>query len=113
MAAFLASGKLSGLSTVDYVKAVAKNVPLAFHPGEEWLYGFSHDVVGALIEVISGKRFSDYQREEIFAPLGMVESDYYCPPEKADRLCKCYTLDGTLTPSDPAVVYAMFERLPF
>jgi len=95
------SGALDGLSTLEHVKTVAKNVPLAFQPGTQWLYGFSHDVVGALIQVLSGQRFGDFVKENIFDPLGMVDSGFYIAPEKADRLCKFYTLDGELTNVEP------------
>lgn len=97
MADLTESGQLEGLETLDYVKHVAKNVPLAFQPGTQWLYGFSHDVVGALIEVLTGQRFGDYVKENVLDPLGMVDSGFYIAPEKADRLCKFYTLDGELT----------------
>lgn len=51
--------------------------PLAFQPGSRWLYGFCADVLGAVIEVVSQKRFSDYLKDEIFKPLGMVDTDFY------------------------------------
>lgn len=64
--------------------------PLAFQPGTRWLYGFCADVLGAIIEAVSGKRYSDYLKEEIFAPLGMVDTDFYVPEEKQDRFMQFY-----------------------
>lgn len=64
--------------------------PLAFQPGSRWLYGFCADVLGAIIEVVSRKRYSDYLKDEIFKPLGMVDTDFYVPQEKQDRFMQFY-----------------------
>ena len=64
--------------------------PLAFQPGDNWLYGFCADVLGAIIEVVSGKRYIDYLQETIFKPLGMVDTDFYVPEEKQDRFMQFY-----------------------
>ena len=76
-------------NTARFVDETAK-VPLCFHPGEQWLYGFSHDILGRLIEVISGKTLGEYFSETIFEPLGMKDTAFYIPPEKMDRLVKPY-----------------------
>ena len=60
--------------------------PLLFEPGERWHYSTSTDVVGRLVEVISGQKLEDYFREHIFAPLKMTDTSYNVPPEKAARL---------------------------
>jgi len=78
-------------NTARMVEAAAK-VPLCFHPGDEWLYGFSHDVLGRLIEVISGKKLSQYLSEAIFAPLGLKDTAFYVPGEKQNRIVKPYNL---------------------
>jgi len=82
-------------------KALAE-VPLAFDPGSHWCYGFSHDVLGALIEVLSGKRLGLFLEEEVFAPLGMADTSFRIPEEKRDRLCPLYrpSVDGSLTKSE-------------
>ena len=67
-------------------------VPLCFQPGDQWLYGFSHDVLGRLVEVISGKTLGEFFRDEIFGPLGMKETAFYVPADKRDRLVKPYRL---------------------
>jgi methyl acetate hydrolase len=60
--------------------------PLLFDPGECWHYGTSTDVVGKLVEKVSGQKLEDYFREHIFAPLQMSDTSYNVPQEKASRL---------------------------
>ncbi|MCL2831789.1 MAG: beta-lactamase family protein [Treponema sp.] len=70
----------------------AAKIPLCFHPGDQWMYGFSHDVLGRLIEVISGKKLSQYLAETIFEPLGIKDTAFYVPEEKQNRVVKPYNL---------------------
>jgi len=69
---------------------------LAFQPGEHWQYGTSADVMGAVIEVVSGKSFGQFLQDEIFAPLGMKDTGFFVPAEKQHRLATTYrcTDDG-------------------
>jgi CubicO group peptidase (beta-lactamase class C family) len=76
-------------NTARMVDEAAK-APLCFHPGDRWLYGFSHDVLGRLIEVISGKTLGQYLSETIFEPLGLKDTAFYVPKEKQNRLVKPY-----------------------
>ncbi|WP_435924581.1 serine hydrolase domain-containing protein [Paenibacillus sp. DYY-L-2] len=76
------------------VKAVSQ-VPLAFEPGTRWLYGYSHDLVGALIEVISGKPLGQFLKEELFDPLGMKNTGYRLRDDNGHRLATCYTRTET------------------
>lgn len=69
-------------------------IPLEFSPGDAWNYSVSTDVVGYLIEKISGKPFEQFLKERIFSPLGMNDTDFFVPPEKAHRLAACYAADG-------------------
>lgn len=64
--------------------------PLAFQPGTRWLYSFCADVLGAIVEVASGLRYSDFLKSEIFHPLGMVDTDFYVPEEKQERFMQFY-----------------------
>ncbi len=64
--------------------------PLAFAPGSSWAYGASADVLGAVIEVVSGKRLSKFMQEEIFEPLGMKDTAFWVPKEKQSRLARAY-----------------------
>jgi CubicO group peptidase (beta-lactamase class C family) len=73
----------------DMVERLA-DIPLEFSPGTRWNYSLSTDVLGHLVEVISGRRFDDFLRERIFEPLGMVDTGFSVPPNKADRLAARY-----------------------
>jgi len=64
--------------------------PLSFEPGTHWQYSMSHDVLAAVVEVISGKRFSDYVRDNIFLPLGMNDSFYHTSPRDDNRFAQQY-----------------------
>ena len=64
--------------------------PLAFEPGTGWRYGTSADVLGAVIEVISGKKLSEFMQDELFAPLEMKDTAFWVPAEKQGRLAKAY-----------------------
>lgn len=76
--------------------------PLAFHPGEKWQYGFSIDVLGALVEVLSGKKLSVFFEDEIFKPLGLTDTAFYVPKEKQHRFVQQYVRneEGHLVPMD-------------
>src|ERR1700722_7331824 len=69
-------------------------IPLEFSPGEAWNYSVSTDVVGYLIGKISGKPFEQFLKERIFNPLGMNDTDFFVPADKAHRLAACYSADG-------------------
>ncbi len=77
------------VDTMEWMKEVAK-VPLVFHPGEKWMYGFSADVLGALVEAVTGKRFGQFLQEEIFAPLGMEDTGFFVPEKKGHRFAVSY-----------------------
>lgn len=64
--------------------------PLLFEPGTDWCYGVSADVLGAVIEAASGKRFGQFLKENIFDALGMTDTDFYVPEEKRRRLAQAY-----------------------
>ena len=65
-------------------------LPLKFSPGSAWNYGVSTDVCGYLVQEISGRRFDEYLQEHIFDPLGMEDTGFHVPPEKADRFTANY-----------------------
>lgn len=77
------------LGTVEIANRLGQ-IPLAFQPGSAWQYGTSADVLGAVIEVISGKRFGEFLRETFFEPLEMEDTAFYVPKEKQPRLAKVY-----------------------
>lgn len=76
------------------------SIPLAFEPGSSWCYGLSADVLGAVIEKVSGMRFGAFLQENLFGPLGMKDTGFYVPQEKQHRLVCTYESvgDGTMIP---------------
>ena len=76
--------------TREIMKFLAKE-PLSFEPGTRWQYSLCHDVLAALVEVISGIRFGEYVKEHIFKPLGMDISTFLLPEEELDTICTHYT----------------------
>lgn len=76
--------------TLESMCARMAGDPLRFHPGTRWLYSLSTDVSARLVEVISGRRFDDYLRSEVFEPLGMVDTAFSVPDDKAGRLAATY-----------------------
>lgn len=69
-------------------------LPLAFQPGASWRYSIGMDVQGAIIERLTGQSLPDFMDQEIFAPLGMVDTAFHIPPEKTDRLAALYFKAG-------------------
>src|SRR5262249_13417822 len=69
--------------------------PLLFDPGERWLYGTSTDVVGRIVETVSGETLEDYFREHIFIPLKMTDTSYNVPKTKEARLVAQHPRSGT------------------
>ena len=65
-------------------------IPLLYQPGTRWHYSIAADVLGRLIEVASGQPFDQFLAERIFQPLGMVDTAFYVPAEKIDRLAGMY-----------------------
>lgn len=73
-----------GSTLADFVAQYA-TIPLVRQPGTEWFYGASNDVLGHLVEVVSGIPFDQFLQERIFGPLGMEDTGFWVPPEKQDR----------------------------
>jgi len=84
-------------SAVDYVNWVGQ-LPLAFEPGDRWMYGFSIDVLGAVIEVLTGKSLGEYLKENIFHPLGMKETGFFVPAENHSRIATLYQIHENMKP---------------
>ena len=91
--------------TVAMCRAMA-NEPLEFDPGEGYYYSLSLDVMAAVVEVISGKRFGDYMAENIFLPIGMKDTGYHPDPTKNDRFAAHYLFD----PNTKSGTEIPFER---
>lgn len=73
---------------------ILAEIPLEFDPGTEWNYSVATDIVGVLIERISGLSLPDYFRQHIFAPLGMDDTAFMVPADKAGRLPEAYVFDA-------------------
>lgn len=80
------------LPTREFAKALAKE-PLMFEPGTHWNYSMCHDVLGALVEVVSGKRFGTYLQDEIIKPLGMQDTTFDLNEAQQSRLIPQYLFD--------------------
>ncbi len=85
--------------TQDFIRGIA-SVPLCFQPGERWMYGFSADVLGGIIEAVSGMTFGEFLKKEIFEPLEMVDTGFFVPKGKQERLAQYYDMrgDGSFVP---------------
>lgn len=66
------------------------DIPVSFEPGTDYNYGLSADILGAVIEEVSGMKLSDFMKERIFKPLGMNDTAFYVPDSKQHRLAKVY-----------------------
>ncbi len=92
-------------------------VPLLFHPGEQWLYGYGHDIQAYLVEHFSGMPVDEYLQKRIFAPLGMEDTGYGVPAAKRNRVARLHDVSES-TPAFPAVdmrpsTYERFAEHPF
>jgi len=77
------------ISTVDFANRIGQ-CPLLFDPGSHFKYGFSADILGAVIEVASGMKFGDFLKKNIFDPLGMNSTGFYVPKDKLSLMTKVY-----------------------
>ena len=80
--------------TLDIVRALAEE-PLHFDPGTNYRYSLSLDVLGGIIELVSGMKLADYMRENIFLPLGMTSTSFGLTGSKLERLATQYAYDAT------------------
>ncbi len=95
-----AKAKNKNASTMDIVKAIAKE-PLDFEPGTKFQYSLCHDVLGALIEVVSGKTLGEYINETILDPVGMKKTSFGITDKNKDTLAVLYrAIDGKVVLSE-------------
>jgi CubicO group peptidase (beta-lactamase class C family) len=86
-------GEVELAGTLDTMIADLAKIPLEFSPGDAWNYSVSTDVIGYLIGKISGIPFEQFLKERIFDPLGMTDTDFFVPADKAHRFAACYNAD--------------------
>lgn len=105
---------LGWFNTLDLDEYCAKlaELPLKFSPGEGWNYGASTDVLGRLIEVISGEPLDVALRRRVFEPLGMTDTGFQVPEEKADRFASNYWVDGDGMVSFEAAAESRYLKPP-
>ena len=89
-----------GATTRQVVDAIARK-PLCFEPGESFQYCLCHDVLGGVIEVASGQKFSEYLKAHIFQPLGMETISFEFTPEIRSHLCAQYQFNGQTQKPEP------------
>lgn len=77
----------------DNIKRLAR-LPLAFQPGTQWHYGLNTDVLGRVIEVVSGQSLEAFFKEQLFTPLKMNDTSFLVPHDKRHRLATVYGIEG-------------------
>lgn len=92
---------LPGTTLAESIPALG-DIPLAYQPGTQWVYSISVDVQGYLVEVLSGQSFDEFLKQRIFDPLGMADTGFFVPEDKASRLARQYvpTREGELRRTD-------------
>ncbi|ATY34415.1 serine hydrolase domain-containing protein [Sphingomonas psychrotolerans] len=102
------------LTLGEFVAALGK-LPLEFSPGAEWNYSVSTDVLGAVVERVSGMKLDRFFAERILGPLGMHDTFFQVPEDKIDRLADCWALDESgkrvLYDRGDASAWSRFPRL--
>ncbi|MEZ2335523.1 serine hydrolase domain-containing protein [Mucilaginibacter sp. RCC_168] len=98
MNAIYAKSKIPGGFVADKIRLAdvmdkLGKLPLTHQPGERWTYGLNIDVLGYLVEKVSGKTLDQFFKERIFDPLGMKDTYFYIPAAKQSRLVAVYTPD--------------------
>ncbi len=78
-------------------------LPLAFQPGTSWRYSVAIDVVGRLVEVLTGEAFDEHLRRTVFEPLGMVDTSFWVPEDRRDRLITMYSPEDLFDPMAPGL----------
>nr|QNJ34481.1 serine hydrolase [uncultured bacterium] len=109
--AYNEAGVLNPLQDLAGMTRVLATLPLAFHPGTQWEYSVATDVLGRVVEVASGETFGNFLARRIFGPLEMVDTDFWVPPAKQDRLCALYVGVDLLDPTKPGLLRA--DNKPF
>ena len=102
-AADITHGLLQDESTLEEKMKVLATIPLLYQPGAEFEYGLSIDLLGYLVEVVSGMSLNEFFSERIFKPIGMNDTHFFIPEAKRQRIATVYerTKDGPITRKSP------------
>ncbi len=102
-ARWMSTGFRPSLTLEELAKKVAEQ-PLLVQPGTQWNYSIAMDVLGRVVEVVSGQRYGDFLAKRIFAPLGMKDAGFHVPKEKVARFAANYAprAAGMVLTDDPA-----------
>lgn len=76
----------------EFIRRIG-TVPLEYHPGTRWVYSFSHDVLGVVVERVSGKPLHEFLEERIFRPLKMRDTAFVVEPSKHHRIAQPFAVD--------------------
>lgn len=108
-------GEIEKSGTLEGMIDALGRLPLEFSPGESWLYSVSTDVVGWLVEVVSGQKFEHFLRERILNPLRMEDTDFQVREGQQHRLATCYVrgADGALVVQDQAEASSFLQPPTF
>jgi len=87
---------------VSAVVSKMASLPMAAQPGEAWVYGYNTDILGVVVEKLSGKSLDVFFKERLIDPLGMVDTSFCLPPEKVDRLAVVYSAKDGKSERAPA-----------
>lgn len=102
-----------GVPTVEFCNRLGQQ-PLSFQPGTHWRYSTCADILGAVVEVVSGMRFGEFLRKEFFEPLDMVDTGFYVPESKRNRLVTAYkrTENGLVPWTSTHLAVGVYDREP-
>ncbi len=103
---------LDATTPLSTMMDVLGKLPLTFHPGTSWEYSVATDVLGYLVEVVSGLKLDDFFSTCIFAPLGMIDTGFWCPTEKQGRLAAYYSGADIMQPMKSGLTRADNSPIP-
>ena len=108
-------GEIEKAGTLEDMINTLGKLPLEFSPGDAWNYSVATDVLGWLVQVVSGRPFEQFLAEEIFQPLGMVDTGFHVREGQGHRFAACYqpTKDGTITVQDDPTTSSFLKPASF
>ncbi|MGZ3342139.1 MAG: serine hydrolase domain-containing protein [Reyranella sp.] len=111
-AAYNQAGVMNPTRRLAEMMTTLATLPLSFQPGTRWEYSVATDVLGRLVEVVSGRSFGEVLASRIFEPLGMVDTGFWVPEAKRERLCALYVGADLMDPTRPGLTRADDKPYP-